>query len=516
MSAISNTLPIWFWLGFLPVGTLGGILVGYFARKVWAGKQIEGAEAKLQKALEEAKKQEQEFLFKAKEKALKVIDEAKRDESDRRKEMQHQQSRLEQRESQFDSKLLQIEKSQQQVQEKENRLENVRKELEQIREQQVAKLEKIAELTKEEAKRVLMEATERDMKDELTDRIRKFQEESGEEIDRKAKSLISLAIQRVASPHTAETTTTIVNLPNEEMKGRIIGKEGRNIKALELMTGVEIIVDETPESIVVSGFSPVRRQVAKRTLDRLMADGRIHPGRIEDTVEQAKKEIAQDMKKAGEEAAYEVGVVGMDPKLLQLLGRLKYRTSYGQNVLRHSIEVATLAGLLAEELGANVSVCKKGGLLHDIGKALDHDIQGTHPEIGYDILRRKFKMPEEIAYQCISHHEDSPKTIEGSIVKAADAISGSRPGARKDSIEHYIQRLEELEKLAGSFEGVEKAYAIQAGREIRVFVKPEKIDDYAAIKLAREVANSIEKELQYPGEIKVTVIREKRIIEYAR
>ena len=430
--------------------------------------------------------------------------------------MQHQQSRLEQRESQFDSKLLQIEKSQQQVQEKENRLENVRKELEQIREQQVAKLEKIAELTKEEAKRVLMEATERDMKDELTDRIRKFQEESGEEIDRKAKSLISLAIQRVASPHTAETTTTIVNLPNEEMKGRIIGKEGRNIKALELMTGVEIIVDETPESIVVSGFSPVRRQVAKRTLDRLMADGRIHPGRIEDTVEQAKKEIAQDMKKAGEEAAYEVGVVGMDPKLLQLLGRLKYRTSYGQNVLRHSIEVATLAGLLAEELGANVSVCKKGGLLHDIGKALDHDIQGTHPEIGYDILRRKFKMPEEIAYQCISHHEDNPKTIEGSIVKAADAISGSRPGARKDSIEHYIQRLEELEKLAGSFDGVEKAYAIQAGREIRVFVKPEKIDDYAAIKLAREVANSIEKELQYPGEIKVTVIREKRIIEYAR
>ncbi|MDP2790038.1 MAG: ribonuclease Y, partial [bacterium] len=451
-----------------------------------------------------------------KEKALKVIDDAKRDESERRKEMQHQQSRLEQRESQFDSKLLQIEKNQQQVQEKENRLENVRKELEQIREQQVAKLEKIAALTKEEAKRVLMEATERDMKDELTDRIRKFQEESAEEIDRKAKGLISLAIQRVASPHTAETTTTIVNLPNEEMKGRIIGKEGRNIKALELMTGVEIIVDETPESIVVSGFSPVRRQVAKRTLDRLMADGRIHPGRIEDTVEQAKKEIAQDMKKAGEEAAYEVGVVGMDPKLLQLLGRLKYRTSYGQNVLRHSIEVATLAGLLAEELGANVSVCKKGGLLHDIGKALDHDIQGTHPEIGYDILRRKFKMPEEIAYQCISHHEDSPKTIEGSIVKAADAISGSRPGARKDSIEHYIQRLEELEKLAGSFEGVEKAYAIQAGREIRVFVKPEKIDDYAAIKLAREVANSIEKELQYPGEIKVTVIREKRIIEYAR
>ena len=514
--AISDNLSTWFWLGFLPVGTLGGVLVGYFARKVWVSKQVEGAEAKLQRALEEAKKQEQELLFKAKEKALKVIDDAKNEEAERRKDMQHLQSRLEQRESTFDQKLMQLEKNQKSLQDKENHLDNVRKELEQVREQQVAKLEKIAALTKEEAKRVLMEATERDMKDELTDRIRKFQEESSEELDRKAKDLIGLAIQRVASPHTAETTTTIVTLPNEEMKGRIIGREGRNIKALELMTGVEIIVDETPESIVVSGFSPVRRQVAKRALERLMADGRIHPGRIEDMVEQAKKEIAQDMKKAGEEAAYEVGLAGMDPKLLQLLGRLKYRTSYGQNVLRHSVEVATLAGLLAEELNANVSVCKKGGLLHDIGKALDHDIQGTHPEIGYDILRRKFKMPEEIAYQCISHHEDQPKTLEGCIVKAADAISGSRPGARKDSIEQYIQRLEELEKLATSYDGVEKAYAIQAGREIRVFVTPEKIDDFSAVKLAREIANNIEKELQYPGEIKVTVIREKRVIEYAR
>ncbi|MFA6042386.1 MAG: HD domain-containing protein, partial [Patescibacteria group bacterium] len=258
------------------------------------------------------------------------------------------------------------------------------------------------------------------------------------------------------------------------------------------------------------------RQVAKRALEKLMSDGRIHPGRIEEAVAQAKKDISQEMKKAGEEAAYEVGVAGLDPKLLQLVGRLKYRTSYGQNVLRHSVEVAIVAGLLAEELNANVSVCKKGGLLHDIGKALDHDIQGTHPEIGYDILRRKFRMPEEVAYQCISHHEDSPKTLEGAIVKAADAISGSRPGARKDSIEQYIQRLEDLERLAGGFEGVDKAYAIQAGREIRVFVTPEKLDDFGAIKLAREIANGIEKELQYPGEIKVTVIRERRVIEYAR
>ncbi len=506
----------WFWVLLLPVGTFGGMLVGYFARKVWASKQVETAEARLQKALDEAHQQEKEILFKAKEKGMKIIEDAKRDEDQRRREIQAQQQRLEHRESTFDQKLLQIEKSQKQLVEKENRLENVHKELSVIREQQVAKLEKIAALTKDEAKRVLLDATERDMKDELADRLKKHQEQAAEAIDQQAKNLISLAIQRVASPHTAETTTTLVALPNEEMKGRIIGKEGRNIKSLELQTGVEILVDESPDSVVVSGFSPTRRQVAKRALEKLMSDGRIHPGRIEEAVAQAKKDISQEMKKAGEEAAYEVGVAGLDPKLLQLVGRLKYRTSYGQNVLRHSVEVAIVAGLLAEELNANVSVCKKGGLLHDIGKALDHDIQGTHPEIGYDILRRKFRMPEEVAYQCISHHEDSPKTLEGAIVKAADAISGSRPGARKDSIEQYIQRLEDLERLAGGFEGVDKAYAIQAGREIRVFVTPEKLDDFGAIKLAREIANGIEKELQYPGEIKVTVIRERRVIEYAR
>jgi ribonuclease Y len=511
-----DSLSIWFWLGFLPVGTIGGILVGYFARKVWAAKQLEGAEARLQKALDEAKQKEKDILFNAKERALKLIEDAKQEETSRRRQLDGLQDRLEKRENAFDQKLMQLEKQQLSLKDKENRMDNIRGELEKIREQQVAKLEKIANLTKEEARRVLIEASEREMKDELLSRIKKFQEESAEEIDKQAKNLINLAIQRVASPHTAETTTTIVNLPNEEMKGRIIGKEGRNIKTLELLTGVEIIVDETPESIVVSGFSPVRRQVAKKALEHLMADGRIHPGRIEEYVEQAKKEIAKDMKKAGEDAAYEVGLAGLDPKLLLLLGRLKYRTSYGQNVLQHSIEVSNLAGLLGEELNANVSVCKKGGLLHDIGKALDHDIQGTHTEIGYDVLRRKFKMPEEISYMCIAHHEDQPKTLEGVIVKVADAISGSRPGARKDSIEQYIQRLEELEKIATGFEGVEKAYAIQAGREIRVFVSPEKLDDYAAVKLAKEVANNIEKELQYPGEIKVTVIRERRVIEYAR
>ncbi|MBI5467370.1 MAG: ribonuclease Y, partial [Candidatus Kerfeldbacteria bacterium] len=305
------------------------------------------------------------------------------------------------------------------------------------------------------------------------------------------------------------------DLPSEDMKGRIIGKEGRNIKALEALTGVELIIDETPDSIVISGFNPIRRHLAKRVLEKLMSDGRIHPGRIEDTVEHVKKEMANDMKKAGEEAAYEVGVAGLDPRLLQLLGRLKYRTSYGQNQLRHAIEVSLLAGLIAEEIGANVAVAKKGGLLHDIGKAIDHEVQGGHPQLGYEIMK-KYNLPEDIAYIAIAHHEDSPKTLEGAIVKVADAISGARPGARKGTYENYVQRLDELESAAKSFAGVERAFAIQAGREIRVFVRPEEIDDYAAVKLAADIAKKIESELQYPGEIKVTVIREKRIIEYAR
>jgi ribonuclease Y len=299
------------------------------------------------------------------------------------------------------------------------------------------------------------------------------------------------------------------------MKGRIIGREGRNIRAIEQLTGVEIIVDDTPEAILVSGFNPIRRHLAKRSLDKLIADGRIHPGRIESVVEEAKKELALDIKKAGEDAIYELGITGVDPKLVMLLGRLKYRTSYGQNQLMHAIEVGKLSALLANELGANAAVAKKGGLFHDIGKAVDQEVQGGHPEIGYDIMK-KFGLPEEVAYLCIAHHEDAPKTLEGIICKVADAISGARPGARKDSYENYIQRLDELEAVANSFAGVEKTYAIQAGREVRVFVVPEEIDDYKATALARSIADKIEQELKYPGEIKVNVIRETRITEYAR
>lgn len=503
------------WIIIAAVGILGGMFSGYYARKFWAVRESASAEAKAKNLIDQAKEKQKEILMQAKDKALQVIDESKKEVEERRHELSHIQGRLEKREALFDQKILDFEDRQQNLLEKVQRIEQMKEEIKAIKEEQIKKLEKIAALSQEEAKKVLLENTETRMKDELLARIRKLQNESQEELEKEARNLLSTVIQRIASSHAAETTTTVVSLPSDEMKGRIIGREGRNIKTIEQLTGVEIIVDDTPEAIVISGFNPIRRHLAKRALDKLIADGRIHPARIEETIEKAKKELALDIKKAGEQAAYEVGVAGLDPKLIQILGRLKYRTSYGQNVLQHSIEVSELSALLAEELGANVTVCKKGGLLHDIGKAIDHEVQGGHPEIGYDIMK-KFGLPEEIAYISKAHHEDAPKTLEGIIVKVADAISGARPGARKDTYENYIQRLEELEAVAKNFPGVEKSYAVQAGREIRVFVIPEKIDDLAATKLAADIAKKIEEELRYPGEIKVNVIRETRVVEYAR
>lgn len=503
------------WALIALVGIPAGIIAGYFLRRTWAVREAQSVEAKSQALVEEAKSKEREILLKAKDQAIKIIDDAKREETDRHAELTRLQERLEKRESMFDQKLLEFEHERKSVEEKSAHIDQLKGEVAKIREEQLKKLETIAGLPQDEAKRILVENTELRMKDELLSRIRKIQGQAQEEVEKEARKILATAMQRIASSQSTESSTTVVDLPNEEMKGRIIGKEGRNIKTLEALTGIEIIVDETPESIVISGFNPVRRHLAKRVLEKLMADGRIHPGRIEDTVEQVKKEMATDMKKAGEEAAYEVGVAGLDPKLLQLLGRLKYRTSYGQNVLRHSIEVGLLSGLIAEEVGANVAICKKGGLLHDIGKAIDHEVQGGHPQLGYEIMK-KYNLPEEVAYQAIAHHEDHPRTVEGCVVKSADALSGARPGARKGTYENYVQRLDELESVAKGFPGVERAFAIQAGREIRVFVKPEQIDDYAAMKLASDIAKKIEGELQYPGEIKVTVIREKRVIEYAR
>ncbi len=500
---------------WLLAALVAGALLGYSLRKILSKRLTESAEAKAEKLLTETKAKQRELLLQAKDKALKIIDDAKREEEERRKELLAAQKRLEKRESLFDQKLLELQEKQQKLYDRASQIEKVKAEIQKIKEEQLAKLERLANLSQEEAKKLLLETTEKTIQDELVNRINKLEKESNEVLEKKARDLISLAIERCAASHATEITTTTVSLPSDEMKGRIIGREGRNIKTIEQLTGTEIIVDDTPEAITISGFSPIRRHIAKKALEKLILDGRIHPGRIEEAVEQAKKELVLDIKKAGEEAVYEVGVAGLDPKLIQILGRLKYRTSFGQNALKHSLEVAHLATLLAEELGANVSIAKKAGLLHDIGKAVDHEVTGTHPEIGKDIAK-KFNLSEEIIIPIATHHEDTPPTLEAIIVKVADAISGARPGARKDTYEQYLQRLEDLEKVATSFEGVEKAYAIQAGREIRVFVTPDKIDDLGAIKLAQSIAKKIEEELKYPGEIKVNVIRETRVVEYAR
>lgn len=494
---------------------IGGFFIGYVFFKKSADAKINSASERADRIINDAKIKEKELLLKAQDGALKIIEESKQEETKRRNEIHQLQKRLEQRESSFSQKLLDLQEKQQKLYDKVNEVQEIKEKIKGIQAQQEAKLQEISGLSREGARELLMKAEEEKSAEDLMVRVRKLEQDNEEKIEEKAKDMLALAMQRMVSSYTVELTTTTVDLPNDEMKGRIIGREGRNIKAIENMTGVEIIVDDTPNAITVSGFSLIRRHIAKKTLDYLIKDGRIHPTKIEEAVESAKKEIALDIKKAGEEAMYEVGITGFDPKLVQIIGRLKYRTSYGQNSLRHSIEVAHLSAMLAAELGADVTLAKKGGLLHDIGKAVDHEVQGNHTEIGRDIAK-KFNLPAEIIAPIETHHEDHPATLTSVIVKVADAISSARPGARSDSFENYMQRLEELEKIALSFEGIEKAFAIQAGREVRVFVHPEAINDLKAHNLARDIAKRIENELKYPGEIKVNVIREMRVIEYAR
>ncbi len=488
---------------------------GWWLRKQRALTQINSAELHAEKILTETKSKEKQIVLEAQDKALKIIDQAKLDADKQRREVAEVQKRLEEREHTFSQKLLELQDKQQGLYDKISEIEEAKERIKKIREEQSAALEKVANLTREEAVEKLLERAQIESKDALDSRLKKMDDESSEAIEEKARELVSGAMQRISSNFIAELTTTTVELPSDEMKGRIIGREGRNIKAIEQLTGVEIIVDDTPNAITVSGFSAIRRHVAKKALEVLMKDGRIHPTKIEDAVEQAKKELAIDIRKAGEEALYELGITGFDPKLVQIIGRMKYRTSYGQNALKHSVEVSHLCGILAEQLGANVSIAKKGGLLHDIGKAVDHEVKGSHPEIGGQIAR-KFGLSEEIIAPIENHHEDRPKDLITVIVKVADAISSSRPGARHDSFEQYVQRLEELEKIATSFPGIEKVYAIQAGREIRVFVDAKEINDAKAHDLARDIAKKIEAELKYPGEIKVNLLRETRVIEYAR
>lgn len=493
-----------------------GALLGYWARQTIAKKQLHTAEGKASKIIEEASKKSQEILIESKNKAVDILEEAKKKEQERENQIVRSEERLEKREESIDRKMEEIERGRKLLEKKADEIRRIRKEAEEVRKQELKRLEKIAGLSKEAAKKILLQLTEEENREYLAKKIKEMEHSGMEELEKRAKDIMTHAIQKYAGSHAADVTTTTVSIPSDEVKGRIIGREGRNIKALERLTGIEIIVDDTPEAIVISGFDPIRREIAKIALEKLITDGRIHPTRIEEAVELAKGEVNNKIKEAGEAAAYDVGVAGLEPKLVHILGRLRYRTSFGQNALLHSLEVAHLSGALASELGADVSLAKKAGLLHDIGKAVDHEVQGTHVEIGIKILQ-KFGISKEIIDTMKSHHEDYPfDNLESMIIAAADAISASRPGARKDTLENYLKRLEELEMVTNSFPEVEKSYAIQAGREIRVFVKPDKIDDLGAIKLTRAIADKIEKELKYPGEIKVSVIREVRVTEYAR
>ncbi len=498
-------------------GAVAGLAIGWVIRDQKGKSDVASAEAKAADVVKKAEAKEQDVLIRAKDKAVKILEEARLEEKKALEDVKRQQASLVERENAFGTKLLEVDETKKKLETDLAKTEARLKEVESLKADELAKLEEVAGLRRDDALERIMKLVEEQHEDTILSRMRKLDEMSQDEIDKKARNILAVSVQRQASSHAHETLTSYVELPSDDMKGRVIGKEGRNIKAIEALTGCELIVDDTPGMITISGFSPIRRQVAKRALSKLLQDGRIHPGRIEEAIEEAKKDLAIDIKKAGEDALYELGIsmAGIDPKLVQILGRMKYRTSYGQNALLHSMEVAKISTLMAEELGADVNVCRKGGLFHDIGKAVDHDMQGGHPELGYQIMK-KFGFPEEICYQSIGHHEDKPKTVEAVIVKAADAISGARPGARKDSLEFYVKRLEELEAAASSFPGVDKVYAIQAGREIRVFVNPIQMDDLAAEKTARDIAQKIEAELKHPGEIRVTLIREKRVIEYAR
>lgn len=493
-----------------------GAILGYLARQSIAKRNYANIEVKLQKRISKCKSEAEEILAKAKTKALKIIESSKKELDERRGKILNTERLLLKRENILDERISNFEQRKKDLRLKVDKLKEIKENLGNLEKETQEKLESISGFSKEKAKEELFLGLEREHQKEILERIRKLESEGWEKFERKAKKILAVAIQKCGLSQAQEITTTIVNLPSEDIKGRIIGREGRNIRTLEKLTGAEISIDDTPEIVVISAFDPIRRQTAKIALEKLIQDGRIQPARIEEVVFKAEAEISSQIKKAGEQAVYDTGVIGLHPKLIQLLGRLKFRTSYGQNVLLHSMEVAHLAAALASELGANSRIVLKAGLLHDIGKAVDHQIQGSHVDIGIKILE-KFGVESEVISAIKSHHEEYPyENLEAILVQTADQISGARPGARKENLENYLRRLSELEAVATSLPGVKKAYAIQAGRELRVFVKPEKINDLGAKKIAREIADRIEDELKYPGEIKVNVIRESRVIEYAK
>jgi ribonucrease Y len=497
-----------------------GLAAGYFARKLIAEARIATAEAAAKKILEDAKQEagaiKREKQLEVKEESHRLRNELERESRERRAELQRVERRLMQKEESLDRKTGFIERKEEELRKKEEENRSIQERYEKLCQQKLAELERVSGMSIDEAKEILLQRARDEISHEMALMVKEMEGQAKAESDKKAREVVTMAIQRCAADHVSETTVSVVSLPNDEMKGRIIGREGRNIRALETLTGIDLIIDDTPEAVILSGFDPIRREIARIALEKLISDGRIHPARIEEIVEKTRKEVEAQIKEEGERATFETGVHGLHPELVMLLGKLRYRTSYGQNVLQHSIEVAHLAGTMAGELGLDIAFAKRAGLLHDIGKAVDHETEGSHVFTGIE-LAKKYRESAEIINAIAAHHGDTDfNTLEAVLIQSADAISAARPGARRETLEAYIKRLEKLEQIADSFDGVEKAYAIHAGREIRIMVKPDRIDDYASIQVARDIVKKIESDLEYPGQIKVTVIRETRAVDYAK